>query len=568
MKNKIKLLCYLLFINTIAIDVMGQSDRGVSLMDLLVVENDKQIPRLISTQELKLASAHYGACLESNRIISPSQTAHFIKYLVCGYVSPKSKYYASSDVLDRMKLAVTALLALQNEDGTIDLTSTNFHSTPDTGFAVETLGMVYSIMQQNEHLNYGELPQLIKTFLFKAGEALSVGGIHTPNHRWIVSAALSWINKMQADQKYARRIGQWHSEKVDIDADGQYNERSTSVYTPAVNKALIYTARNQGEKYNYLFDYVRKNLNLTFFLIHPDGSIVTEVSNRQDKYQNASMAPYHIPYRYMAIYDNSGKYAAMVDYIENNVPIIELLSSLPFMLEDSLLSRKLPIPIPMETDYHKYFHDSDIVRIRHAEKDVSVIRNNCVFLSYYNQNASLQAVRLSSAFFGKGQFKPQTLVKEGNTYVLSSTVTGQYYQPFNKEDLDDNDGDWRKMDKSLRSKSEIQELVTNVYVTEDNAKVTVKVVMNGPKNLPVSMEFAFREGGVLKNVIKREDLVDTYFLETGQYAVYEKDGKEIKIGPGLYTHDWSVVRGALPKLQGTSLYFTTYAPCEFEFIIE
>jgi len=42
----------------------------------------------------------------------------------------------------------------------------------------------------------------------------------------------------------------------------------------------------------------------------------------------------------------------------------------------------------------------------------------------------------------------------------------------------------------------------------------------------------------------------------------------IKIGPGKGSHKWTQLRGALPKLQADCLYFTNYAPCEFEFTIE
>lgn len=42
----------------------------------------------------------------------------------------------------------------------------------------------------------------------------------------------------------------------------------------------------------------------------------------------------------------------------------------------------------------------------------------------------------------------------------------------------------------------------------------------------------------------------------------------IKIGPGVSDDKWTQLRGALPKLQADCLYFTKYAPCEFEFTME
>src|SRR5690606_22335008 len=137
----------------------------------------------------------------------------------------------------------------------------------------------YSIMLQNDKISYGEFPEAIKKYLLKAGDALSVGGIHTPNHRWVVSAALAWIHSFFPDDRYKARVEQWLAEKIDIDPDGQYNERSTAVYTPVTNRCLLDIARKMD--FPYLYDVVRKNLELTFHFVHANGEIATESSNRQ-----------------------------------------------------------------------------------------------------------------------------------------------------------------------------------------------------------------------------------------------------------------------------------------------
>jgi hypothetical protein len=113
------------------------------------------------------------------------------------------------------------------------------------------VALVYSIMLQNNQLDFGELPQLLREYLLNAGEALSVGGIHTPNHRWVVSGALAWINSFFPNLKYKARVEQWLAEKIDIDPDGQYHERSTSVYTPVtglwpLNNHFIYNILNSN----------------------------------------------------------------------------------------------------------------------------------------------------------------------------------------------------------------------------------------------------------------------------------------------------------------------------------
>ncbi|MBA4055262.1 MAG: hypothetical protein C0490_11160, partial [Marivirga sp.] len=196
------------------------------LLAQLIKLNDENIPKVLSRQLTEKSSIYYGVVYDADSIVSPIGTSNLIQTLICGYVSRDSKFYQSKELLQRMVLAGTALLSMQHADGTIDLLSTNFHSTPDLGFTVYPLALSYSIMLKNNHLNYGELPSRIKQYLLHAGHALAVGGIHTPNHRWVVCGALAWINTFFPNPIYRTRVEQWLAEKIDIDPDGQYQERS------------------------------------------------------------------------------------------------------------------------------------------------------------------------------------------------------------------------------------------------------------------------------------------------------------------------------------------------------
>jgi hypothetical protein len=92
--------------------------------------------------------------------------------------------------------------------------------------------------------------------------------------------------------------------------------------------------------------------------------------------------------------------------------------------------------------------------------------------------------------------------------------------------------------------------------------------MDGPKNLPVTLELGFRQGGKLTNVSEKKGTGQAFLINNGEYATYQKGNDILKIGPGTCSHKWTQLRGALPKLQADCLYFTNYAPCEFEFTIE
>ena len=536
------------------------------LLSELIRLNDKDIPNAMGRQWIQPDNVYYGAVFDGDSVVSPMGTAQLIEALMCGYVSPKSEFYKSKEILNRLTLAANGLLKLQHEDGTIDLIATNFHSTPDLGFTIYPLALAYSIMLNNNMLDYGKFPSLIKQYLLNAGKALSVGGVHTPNHRWVISGALAYLNSFFPNPAYQARVEQWLAEKIDIDSDGQYNERSTAVYTPTTNRSLIQMAKRMG--ITSLYGDVRKNLNLTFYFVHSNGEIVTESSNRQDKYQVSNLSGYYLAYNYMALLDKDNRYAGMVKYIEKTVQVAQLKYMLPYFLEDASLLQELPEGDPIPTTYHQYFTFSDIVRIRKDNVDMSVITNNTTFFTFFKGEAALEAVRLSSSFFGKGQFQSQQMVKEGETYVLTASINGPYYQPLPKEKIPAEGEAWGKVPRTERVQSEVQTLNTKIVVTETHGKAKIKIVVDGPKNLPVTLELGFRSGGKLSNVSQKQGISDAYLMKNGEYATYRKGNDEIKIGPGVCTHKWTQLRGALPKLQADCLYFTNYAPCEFEFTIE
>jgi hypothetical protein len=236
-----------------------RSQNKKELLSQLIRLNDESIPKVLTRQLVDKKSMYYGVVYDNDSVASPIGTANLIQSLMCSYVSRESKYYQSKEMLQRMTIAARGLLNIQHEDGTIDLLSTNFHSTPDLGFTIYPLALAYSIMLQNNQLRFAELPSLLKQYLLKAGQALSVGGIHTPNHRWVVSGALAWLNTFFPNPAYKARVDQWLAEKIDIDPDGQYHERSTAVYTPVTNRSLLDIA--QKMHYDYLYDVVRKNLD-------------------------------------------------------------------------------------------------------------------------------------------------------------------------------------------------------------------------------------------------------------------------------------------------------------------
>jgi hypothetical protein len=261
--------------------VLDQSE-AKTLLSNLIKQNDSRIPDMLTSQERDYNSKWYGGVRTDTEVFYAGHAAGFIKNLSSCYVSEESEYYHSSEVLSAMVLASKYLLNAQYEDGNIDLPSTNFHSPPDTAFVVEPLCIAYSLLSDLKIEETNELLGNLKRFLIQSGKALTVGGIHTANHRWVVCMALARLNQLYPNPFYLERIDQWLAEKIDIDPDGQYAEKSTLIYTPLVN------------------------LDMTMYYIHPNGEIATESSGRQDRYQQGTMQNYLYAYRYMSILDKNG----------------------------------------------------------------------------------------------------------------------------------------------------------------------------------------------------------------------------------------------------------------------
>ena len=118
--------------------------------------------------------------------------------------------------------------------------------------------------------------------------------------------------------------------------------------------------------------------------------------------------------------------------------------------------------------------------------------NSCV-LSFHKGQAALEAVRLASAFFGKGQFAADRLEVEGNRYVLTQSLTGPYYQPLAPETRPP-DGAWNPADRARRRQSEVQGLVSRLVVRESAGAFEIDVNVAGTDRVPLAIELGASAG--------------------------------------------------------------------------
>ncbi len=525
------------------------------LIKNLLLLNDEQIPKLTELQDRNPNSKYFGGVCDGWKIYTPGSTGGLIKILGISFSQPDSKYHLDEKLIEPMVLAAKYLLKIQHADGTIDLLSTNFHSTPDTGFVVEPLCATFKILKRIQNKSIEPVLTLLEEFLKKAGEAFVVGGIHTPNHRWVVSMALSRLNELFPNKKYVKRIDEWLREGIDIDADGQYEERSTYVYTPLTNRCLV-TMANLLERPE-LLDPVRKNLNMMLYYVHPNGEVATEASGRQDQFKVGFMEHYYVPLRYMALKDKNGQFANLVNQIEKTVPE-KLVSYLVYLLEEPVYENELPKPKNLPDNFIKEFTNSNLARIRKGNIDATILAKNPNFFTLSKGKAVLASVRLASAFFGRGQFKTEKLDRIGDTFVLKWDYTWGYFQPLPEGEKANYDLPFN-IDRRQREQSEVQHANAQITVSEKNGVFELEVEIGGCENVPLAIELAFRKRGSLTGVKKSTHEEGAFLLKEGT-GKYRFEDDEIEFGTGHAEHEWIRIRGGLEKPDGDCVYLTGFTP--------
>jgi hypothetical protein len=353
-----------------------------------------------------------------------------------------------------------------------------------------------------------------------------------------------------------KRIDRWLVEKIDLDPDGQYNERSTFIYSSLSDRVLILMAK--GAQKPDLLDYVRKNLDMTVYYVHPNGEIVTEASGRQDKSVVGTLENYYFSYRYLAILDQNPKYAAMCQLIEKTAGD-KIKGYLDYYLDEPLLWKNLPTTSSLPTQYVKAFPYSGLVRIRQQNWDASIIKGNPTWLTFMKGEAVLQSVRLASSFFGKGQFVSSIIDQVApDQWQLTQTLKGPYYQPLAPELLP-GDGDWEKMPRTMRPQSEIQTLVTNIFITKQDQGIEIKISSEQTDRVPIALELIFREGGTITGAEPVAQTTNSWILKEG-IGSYTFKGNTIKFGPGVGKHLNTTLRGALPHTGSPSVFLTGFTP--------
>lgn len=516
----------------------GATDAGVAAVDedflaVLTKANQAQIPLVLGSLQ--------------NPSDSVRAVARKARRLVSGYVWGKSSYHHDDSLVAPLLWLCEQLAARQHEDGLYDVG--NLHSPPDSSFAIQDVCMVYGLLAEDNQSATTPHRAILEQVLRKAGPAIAAGGVHTPNHRWEVAAALARTHHLFPDRRYAARIDDWLDEGIDATPDGIYSERSSTYASEVTNHCLLGIAwtRNKPE----LLEHVRRNLEATLYFIEPNGEVDTIASRRQDQTRIREIWWYLTQFRELALHTGDGRFSTVAKSIEQR-GTGELGDFLAEVLERPEIAAVLPTPTPVPTDFAQHFPSQASARIRRDARTASVfggtdfhdipviasgLSTNPTFFKLRNGAAILDSVRLSPQFFSTGHFRSDGMRRTGpRTYKLAQEVKVPYHLPlpkrYRREDglyaLTLDGRFYASMDFPHRPK-QYRTLRTEVTIVEVGNGWDLSFEFDGDETA-YAIELCFRNGGTLAGV-EALGAAGNYQLVSGTGS-YTVGSDRIEFGPG------------------------------------
>ena len=495
------------------------------ILNNLIEAHDEALGNRLRNQVKDPGNRWCGAVPDGVGLHTPHSAADILYTGAAAYYHPGSAWHKSADLLENMKLAAKFLEHAQSPHGNIDLMTTNFNSPPDTAFVVEKVATAARLARMNSD---DDVESMLRTFLRRAGGGMAHGGIHTPNHRWVVCAALAQIYELYPRKLYLNRIHAWLAEGIDLDEEGQYIERSTTIYNGVINRAFTVMALklNRPE----LLEPVRTNLNAMSYLVRANGEVVTEISQRQDAGQRDTMRNHWFALRYLALRDGNGQYAAML------APLEPAQVELAALLEYPEMQQALPAPEPLPDNFRKVYPLSGVTLLRRGRTNATLFHDRASRkIQVYHGEAVIDGFRFASAFFGKGEFIPDTVEQRDDGFYYRQELSAGYFQPLSGSHLQEvTRENWGRL-RAMRQISETCVMLYEAHIRETSTGFEIRVRASGTDNVPLAVEISLRSGGEIDGVVPAPNISGAFLLPEG-YATYRVGEDVIRIGPGIAVH--------------------------------
>ena len=533
----------------------------------LVGELDDHIESILERQITDTAHHHCGGFVDAERLAG-TQGVGAVASLGYAYLSAESQYHHSAELLKRIMLAADFVRRHRRPSGCFDLLSTNFDSAPDTAFAVGAIAPV--VVEARRHVDdegSQAIAEALGELVKMAAPGMVAGGFHTPNHRWVLVAALAQAQMLYPDLDVLPVIESYLGEGIDINADGEYIERSTGTYNAIVNRALIRIAQILTRP--ELLDPVRRNLDLSFHLLHADATVVTSISRRQDHGTRVVPRGLIDGYHAMAHIDGSGFYAGVAAWLAADGGALVCLPN--YILNPQWRDGQVN-PESLPQSYNRVYPVSGLWRVRDGQLSATAAAGLTAPFSIVFGAAELTAVKASSTFFATGQFVGEDFAGTDagvgmhhhgrkSIYPEREYRGGIYWLPIDESVDADN---WREV-RGRRDTYALPPLQVALEIAEVAGGFDLHWrASGGVDGVPFQIECVFAPGGIFEteSAVVEGSADHTAFLKSG-YGLYRVGADAIRIGPGAFAHAMWKMRNSEIDAGGYRVLVALMAPMEY-----
>lgn len=528
---------------------------------------------LMSRMILDPNHPHYGRAIIENGLFEPGSALGHIFNMIALYNCPESEFFKSEQLLNYIRAICIGAKDGIHEDGTNDLVISNYHQAEF--FGAPSICTAYRIMAAlpNKTEAEKEVTEMIYDLAERTSYGLLASGFHTPNHRWVHTAALfhAYNTLRVKDERFLILAKKYLAEKIDIDENGEFSERSAGMYSAISDRALcdIAVQGNMPE----LFDHVKKNLLLVYRFIEKGNLIFTQNSRRKDKGEVGSdtlfdFDRYHdiCLTAYSATHDITFLQILQSALDKRTLPTRPYVAIRPFMEFPELRTlevdfSKLP---PLEEDFHAFYPKSGIVRAKENGVVYSLLSRNPNFFHITVGEISISA-RMCSSFFAKAQFLPDEIEQIGEKqYRMKFHTWADYKLPFDVPP--EGSEDYWSMDFKSRPGISRCDYGYTVDFTFTEKGLKIHVVTDGTEKVPFKLEIAVTPGVYVRagNAMTVGNAGNFMCASEGDIELRNYAGDMITIKGAFAKHFFHKdMRGSIPSPSNKYLlYFTDYSPVD------
>jgi hypothetical protein len=558
----------------------GESSMPPLTLANLLAELAREVENEFLQQVTDEDSPIYGAFLDYRGRIESAGHGGTTRFLVsCGYlvlarlthpaIAPPAP--DTDTLLFRMSIAADSMLRAQRDTGLIDLRSTNYDSSPDTGFALQLLCAFTDLARS--HTPLAPVLDKIEQFIRRAVPGVMTGGFHTPNHRWVIVGALAYVATLFPDIDTRETVRAYVAEGFDVDMEGTYLERSVGVYDAVTNRSLLLFADHWDDKDDIraAHEAVRANLTFNLHLLHADGTAETGLSRRQDYGTRAVPTPLIAPYLHAGSLFNNPLFVRAAQWLwaqsregERRNLAWQVYTLLKF-------GEPEPSSADLPRSYIKHYPINRVWRVRREDLSATVFGGVTRLMTLIYGTAELTSIKISQTYFGVGRFVGDTLRVEGNTAVLRSEGTQKphrpgYELPFGKPVPRDR---WEEIN-ALRDYKPLPPATSELAISAVDGGFDLHYrTLDGLDQVAAQIAFDFPAGGLWETedtaFVTRPGQV--IFLKRGQGRMYFGNDV-IELGLGANAHMYQQMRSSEPvEAEYARVLFTFVTPVDHAFAL-